>query len=98
MKGLLTALLAMTIGIQATAYAESGFQRWLDANRAENESMIQYAERNHRRLLDAGATHSINPNYTGSLAEWRYYMPDGAVVSCLRGAQGYTFVYECTQR
>ena len=89
-------IIALTVTLlPGVASAESAAEKWLKANEQDNQSMLEYAEQNHKDLLAEGATVTINSNYSDTLAEWRYHMPDGSIISCLRGAQGYTFVYEC---
>lgn len=71
--------------------------KWLEERINDNMTMMQYAEKNHERLSKAAKEVVIGPDATPELAEWRYYMPDGRVVSCMRGVEGMIFVYRCRE-
>ncbi|MBE0532382.1 MAG: hypothetical protein IH626_16265 [Rhodospirillales bacterium] len=100
-KRTFTAVAGVLIIVATSAVAEKPIIRngskWLDAKVADNMSMMDYAEKNHERLRKAARSWNIDPNASPGRAEWRYNMPDGTIVSCLRGMSGYTFVYDCRE-
>ena len=72
-------------------------ERWLDAVVSTNMSLMEYAQENHDFLKTQAKSFKIEPNAGDNMAEWRYYMPDGKIISCLRGMYGNNFSYECKE-
>lgn len=99
-KSMCAAVAGILIIVATNAVAEKPARtgsKWLDAKIADNMSMMDYADKNHERLSKAARSWTIDPNAVPGKAEWRYYMPDDTIVSCLRGMEGNTFVYRCRE-
>lgn len=69
---------------------------WLESKAEDNSRMMEYAEKNNKKLSDKALRVVVNQDAIPDMAEWRYYMPGGKIISCLRGYQNNTFVYDCT--
>jgi hypothetical protein len=64
---------------------------------AENKRMMQYAEANDRELSLKSTQVKIDQDSVNGMAEYRYYLKSGVIVSCLRGYSADVFVYECKE-
>ena len=92
-RALFVALLTICLSRPAIAVNS----KWLEEKAKDNMSMMDYAQKNHDRLAKAAKRWIVDPDALPRMAEWRYYMPDGTVVSCLRGMVGNTFTYNCRE-
>lgn len=97
MKRQLTAAVAALVVAAPLSMAQAVNQKWLDEKAADNMSMMEYARKNHERLSKHAVSFNVDPNATPWAARWTYHMPDGSVVSCLRGVLADTFIYECKE-
>jgi hypothetical protein len=68
----------------------------LEAKTDDNRKMMDYAEKNHSELSRKARKFVVDSDAVLGMAEWRYYMKNGKIVSCLRGFQGDTFMYDCS--
>ena len=71
-------------------------QRWLEERAAENAKMKEYADKNDKELRAKSSRVQIDPDSVNGMAEHRYYLRSGKVVSCLQGFEANVFIYECT--
>lgn len=62
----------------------------------ENKRMEEYADREHRELSARSTRVAVNPSSVNGMAEYRYYLKSGKIVSCLRGFDGEVLVFNCT--
>lgn len=73
-------------------------ERLLLAERqAENARMMKYAEENDKKLAAQSKEVKVNPDSVNGMAEYRYYLKNGNIQSCLRGFSADVFVYECKE-
>lgn len=70
-------------------------KRWLEERAAENDKMREYAVRNDKELTAKSTRVQVDPDSVNGMAEYRYYLKSGNVVSCLRGFEANVFIYEC---
>lgn len=62
---------------------------------SDNEKMMQYAKANDKELTANSVKVQVDPDSVNGMAEYRYYLKDNSIVSCLRGFSADVFVYEC---
>lgn len=72
-------------------------RRLFDERQAENQRMMQYAEMNGKELSAKSTQVKVDPDSVNGMAEYRYYLKSGKVISCLRGFSADVFVYECEE-
>ena len=70
-------------------------KRWLEDRAAENAKMREYADKNSKELTAKSNRVQVDPNSVNGMAEYRYYLKSGNIVSCLRGFEADVFIYEC---
>jgi hypothetical protein len=69
--------------------------RWLEERAAENAKMREYADKNGKELTAKSSRVQVDPDSVNGMAEYRYYLKNGKIVSCLRGFEADVFIYEC---
>ncbi|WP_414918176.1 hypothetical protein [Pseudomonas sp. IT-P4] len=62
----------------------------------ENKRMEEYAESKQKELTAKSARVSVTPSSVNGMAEYRYYLKSGKIVSCLRGFDGDVLAFNCT--
>ncbi|MGH8383371.1 hypothetical protein [Pseudomonas sp.] len=70
-------------------------ERWLEERAADNSKMREYADRNDKDLRAKSTRVQVDQSSVNGLAEYRYYLKSGKVVSCLRGFEANVHIYEC---
>ena len=70
-------------------------KRRLEERAAENAEMRAYAEKNDKELTEKSTRVQVDPNSVNGMAEYRYYLKSGKIVSCLRGFEADVLIYEC---
>ncbi len=68
---------------------------WLEQRASENARMKEYADNKHKELTAKSTRVQVDPNSINGMAEYRYYLKGGKIVSCLRGFEACVLVYEC---
>lgn len=67
----------------------------MEARAKDNQRMMQYAEHNHEKLAKQAISIRVDPNFSTWSSATHYTMPDGSIVTCMRGMLGDTFMYSC---
>lgn len=62
----------------------------------ENKRMEEYAESKQKELTAKSTRIAVNPSSVDGMAEYRYYLKSGKIVSCLRGFDGDVLAFNCT--
>jgi len=63
----------------------------------ENKRMEEYADKEHKELSARSTRVAVNPSSVNGMAEYRYYLKSGKIVSCLRGFDGDVLAFNCTK-
>ncbi|CAO3313215.1 conserved hypothetical protein [Pseudomonas sp. P14-2025] len=63
----------------------------------ENKRMEEYADTEHKKLSARSTKVAVNPSSVNGMAEYRYYLKSGKIVSCLRGFDGEVLAFNCTK-
>ncbi|PPK35162.1 hypothetical protein CD175_30175 [Pseudomonas laurylsulfatiphila] len=63
----------------------------------ENRRMEEYADSEHKKLSAKSTKVAVNPSSVNGMAEYRYYLKSGKIVSCLRGFDGEVLAFNCTK-
>lgn len=63
----------------------------------ENKRMEEYADSEHKKLSARSTKVEVNPSSVNGMAEYRYYLKSGKIVSCLRGFDGEVLAFNCTK-
>lgn len=63
----------------------------------ENKRMEEYADSEHKKLSARSTKVAVNPSSVNGMAEYRYYLKSGKIVSCLRGFDGEVLAFNCTK-
>ncbi|MCY1288717.1 hypothetical protein D9M69_525210 [compost metagenome] len=71
-------------------------REWLEEMERENGRMDKYAEEKDKELRAKSVKVIINPDSVGGMAEYRYYLKTGKIVSCLKGFNGDVLVFDCS--
>lgn len=63
----------------------------------ENKRMEEYADSENKKLSARSTKVAVNPSSVNGMAEYRYYLKSGKIVSCLRGFDGEVLAFNCTK-
>ena len=63
----------------------------------ENKRMEEYADKEHKKLSARSTKVVVNPSSVNGMAEYRYYLKSGKIVSCLRGFDDDVLAFNCTK-
>ena len=82
--------------IETDPLLEASRERAVEVDR-ENRRMQEYAESEHKKLSERSTRVAVNPSSVNGMAEYRYYLKSGKIVSCLRGYDGEVLTFSCTK-